>query len=89
MTTTIGALPVARHLTSIGDADLWLAPRTSEPGAVTVLRFTTIHGIGLAIALTRDELTRLRAQADNILEATPDTIKEWLDQAARTLYQAT
>lgn len=82
---TITALRPPVRITSSGNADLWIAPRTDRAGVVHVLHCTAATGTGFAISLTRDELTRIREAADRILSATPADIDDWLDDAARTI----
>lgn len=81
---TITEAPTTRPMTSDGDAAIWLAPRST--GTVPVLRFTntrTNHAI--AVQLTHDDLARIRDTAAAILDATPNDIEDWLDNAAQAI----
>ncbi|OBF42574.1 hypothetical protein A5719_03345 [Mycolicibacterium peregrinum] len=76
-----------RTMTSTGDAAVWIAPRSAGSGSVPVLRFTntrTNHSI--AVQLSRDDLARIRDTAAAILDASPDDIEGWLDDAAEALH---
>lgn len=75
-----------RLMASTGDAGVWLAPRSTSSGTVPVLRFTnarTNHAI--AVQLTHDDLVQIRDTAAAILDATPDDIEDWLDDAAQAI----
>jgi hypothetical protein len=72
-----------------GDAAIWVCPYAEEDGGGVqpVLRFTDATGQSYSLALSRDELIRLRDGAAAILSATPEVIDGWLDDAAETLME--
>jgi len=80
---------LSRQLQTRGDAELWVAPRKRGAGTVTVLTFsTTALGARYAVALTTDDLVRIRDSAEAILNASADDIDGWLDGAAAVVRAA-
>lgn len=80
--TPFAPLPVDHRLTSVGDANVWIAPRHQGGGTVNVLHFTDSDGQSHAIQLDNTDLARISHSATLILTATPEDIDGWLDSAA-------
>lgn len=85
---TVAPLRITHHVNTRGDAEVWVAPRRGQLGAVPILHFTTPDGRGYAVALSRAELARIRAAAARILDAAPRDVEQWLDQAAAEVRSA-
>ncbi|NTY58671.1 hypothetical protein [Mycolicibacterium sphagni] len=79
---------VHKWLATNGDAAVWVCPRRDSTGYAATLRFTSATGVGYAVTLTAADLERITATAAAIMAASPDTIEDWIDQAAEAVQGA-